>query len=59
VKHANPPIALAYDSKVSGHSWLITLDRDTSLTTANGYDNVTGIGGLTYGLLTLLAEGRH
>jgi subtilase family serine protease len=59
VKHANPPIALAYDSKVSGNSWLITLDRDTSLTTANGYDNVTGIGGLTYGLLTLLAAGRH
>jgi subtilase family serine protease len=59
VKHANPLIALAYDSKVSGHSWLITLDRDTSLTTATGYDNVTGIGGLTYGLLTLLAQGRH
>jgi subtilase family serine protease len=59
VKHANPPLALAYDSKVSGHSWLVTLDTDTSLTTANGYDNVTGIGGLTYGLLTLLAQGRH
>lgn len=59
VKHANPPIALAYDSLVSGHTWLITLDRDTTLTTANGYDNVTGIGGLTYGLLTLLAAGRH
>ncbi len=59
VKHANPPIALAYDSKVSGNSWLITLDQDSSLTTATGYDNVTGIGGLTYGLLTLLAEGRH
>jgi subtilase family serine protease len=59
VKHANPPVALAYDSKVSGNSWFITLDRDSSLTTATGYDNVTGIGGLTYGLLTLLAEGRH
>jgi subtilase family serine protease len=59
VKHANPRIALAYDSKVSGHSWLITLDTDTSLTTATGYDNVTGIGELTYGLLTLLAQGRH
>jgi subtilase family serine protease len=59
VKHANPPIALAYDSKVSGNSWLITLDTDSSLTTANGYDNVTGIGELTYGLLTLLAQGRH
>jgi subtilase family serine protease len=59
VKHANPPVALAYDSLVSGHTWLITLDRDTSLTTATGYDNVTGIGGLTYNLLTLLAEGRH
>jgi subtilase family serine protease len=59
VKHANPPVALAYDSMVSGHTWLITLDRDTSLSTANGYDNVTGIGELTYGLLTLLAAGRH
>jgi subtilase family serine protease len=59
VKHANPPIALAYDSKSSGKSYLITLDRDTTLTTATGYDNVTGIGGLTYGLLTLLAQGRH
>jgi subtilase family serine protease len=59
VKHANPPVALAYDSLVSGHTWLITLDRDTSLSTANGYDNVTGIGELTYGLLTLLAAGRH
>ena len=59
VKHANPPIALAYDSKVSGNSYLITLDQDSSLTTATGYDNVTGIGGLTYNLLTLLAEGRH
>jgi subtilase family serine protease len=59
VKHANPPIALAYDSKVSGNSWLITLDTDTTLTTARGYDNVTGIGELTYGLLTLLAQGKH
>jgi subtilase family serine protease len=59
IKHANPPVALAFNSPSTGFSWLITLDRDTSLTTADGYDNVTGMGDLTYGLLTLLAAGRH
>jgi subtilase family serine protease len=59
VKHANPPVALAFNSPSTGLSWLITLDRDTSLTTTDGYDNVTGMGDLTYGLLKLLAAGRH
>ena len=59
VKPANPPLALAYTGAVSGTSYLVSLDRDSSLTTARGYDNVTGLGGLTYGLLTLLAAGRH
>lgn len=59
VVHANPPIALAYTGAVSGNSYLITLDRDTSLTTARGYDNVTGLGGVSFTLLTLLAQGRH
>lgn len=59
VGHASPPVALAYDSHVSGNTWLVTLDRDTSLSTATGYDSVTGMGSLTYGLLNLLAAGRH
>ena len=42
-----------------GLSFLITLDTDTSLKTAKGYDDVTGMGGVTFNLLTLLASGRH
>ncbi|MCU1597972.1 MAG: family peptidase [Glaciihabitans sp.] len=57
VKHAS--IALAYQSHVSGHNFLVTLDQDSSLKTTNGFDEVTGLGGLTYGLLTLLAQGKH
>lgn len=55
----NPPLALAYTSAISGNSFLITLDQDTSLKTARRYDAVTGIGGVTFGLLSLLAAGRH
>jgi subtilase family serine protease len=53
------PLALAYTGAVSGKSYLVTLDHDSSLATTRGFDNVTGLGGLTYGLLTLLAHGRH
>jgi hypothetical protein len=56
---ANPPIALAYTSKTSGNSYLVTLDHDTSLTTQRRYDDVTGIGAVSFTLLTLLAQGRH
>jgi hypothetical protein len=59
VRPANPPVALAYTGAISGNTYLVTLDRDTSLTTARGYDDVTGLGGLTYGLLSLLAAGKH
>jgi subtilase family serine protease len=59
VKPANPPVALAYTGAVSGNTYLITLDRDSSLKTTRGYDDVTGLGGLTYGVLALLAQGRH
>jgi subtilase family serine protease len=55
----NPPLALVYTGATSHKTYLITLDRDSTLTTARGYDNVTGLGGLTYGLLSLLAQGRH
>ncbi|MEO6534167.1 MAG: S53 family peptidase [Pseudolysinimonas sp.] len=59
VKPQNPPAALAYTGRVSGNSYLVTLDRDTSLATAVKYDDVTGIGGVSFSLLTLLGQGRH
>jgi len=59
VKPQNPPAALAYTGRVSGNSYLVTLDRDTSLATTVKYDDVTGIGGVSFSLLTLLGQGRH
>lgn len=56
---SNPPQAVAYTSKTSGNSYLITLDRDTSLTTAPRYDNVTGLGSVSFSLLSLVGQGRH
>jgi subtilase family serine protease len=55
----SPTRALVYTGAVSGNSYLISLDQDTSLKTRKGYDTVTGIGGVTFGLLSLLAAGRN
>jgi subtilase family serine protease len=55
----NPTRALGYTSARSGNSYLISLDQDSSLKTASGYDTVTGMGGVTLGLLSQLAVGRH
>ncbi|WP_241704013.1 S53 family peptidase [Leifsonia shinshuensis] len=55
----NPPKALVYTSARSGNTYFITLDRDTSLKTAVGYDDVTGLGGVSFTLLSLVAQGRH
>jgi subtilase family serine protease len=55
----NPPLALAYTSATSGNSYLITLDEDSTLTTQRRYDDVTGLGGISFRLLGLLAQGRH
>lgn len=55
----NPPQAVVYTSATSGNTYLVTLDRDTTLTTAPKYDNVTGIGGVSFQLLTYLGQGRH
>jgi hypothetical protein len=55
----SPPQAVAYTSKNSGNSYLVSFDRDTSLTTAKGYDNVTGLGGVSFPLLSLIAQGKH
>jgi len=59
VKPQNPPAALAYTGRVSGNSYLVTLDRDTSLATTVTYDDVTGIGEVSFALLTLVGQGRH
>ena len=55
----SPTKALAYTSASSGNSYLISLDQDSSLKTAKGYDTVTGMGGVTFGLLSQLAAARH
>lgn len=55
----NPPQALVYTSKISGNTYLITMDQDTSLKTAKGYDDVTGLGGVSFDLLSWVAQGRH
>ncbi|MFF1633329.1 protease pro-enzyme activation domain-containing protein [Leifsonia sp. NPDC058248] len=55
----NPTQAVAYTSKTSGNSYLVSFDQDTSLKTAKGYDAVTGLGGVSFTLLSLVAAGRH
>jgi subtilase family serine protease len=52
-------VAVAQVSPSTGKSFLVTFDQDTSLTTARGYDDVTGIGEVSFTLLSLLAQGRH
>ncbi|WP_217498553.1 S53 family peptidase [Leifsonia sp. C5G2] len=59
VQPQNPPQALVYTSKISGNTYLVTLDQDTSLKTAKGYDDVTGLGGVSFDLLSWVAQGRH
>jgi subtilase family serine protease len=52
------PTALAYTSATSGNDYLVTLDQDSSLTTAKGYDDVTGLGSISFGLLSSIGHGR-
>jgi subtilase family serine protease len=52
------PKALAYTSANSGNSYLVTLNTDTSLTTARGYDDVTGIGSVSFNLLSFIGRGH-
>ncbi|MGN6326432.1 S53 family peptidase [Pseudolysinimonas sp.] len=53
------PVAVAATSPSTGKSFLVTFDQDTSLQTARRYDDVTGIGEVSFTLLNLLAQGRH
>lgn len=55
----NPTQAVAYTSATSGNSYLVSFDQDTTLKTAKGYDDVTGLGGVSFDLLSLVAAGRH
>lgn len=48
--------ALAYTSVNSGNSYLVTLDRDTSLTTRKGYDTDTGLGSPTLSQLSRIVK---
>jgi subtilase family serine protease len=59
VKPSSGQLALAYTGAVSGNSYLVSLDLDTSLKTAVKYDDVTGIGGVSFTLLSLVGQGRH
>ena len=49
------PAALAYTSSKSGKRYLISLGLDTSLATAGGYDDVTGLGSMTYRVAMAMA----
>lgn len=50
VQAPKSPSALSYTSASSGSQYLITLDQDTSLKTAKGYDDVTGLGSVNFKL---------
>ncbi|WP_439688791.1 S53 family peptidase [Curtobacterium sp. SP.BCp] len=56
VQPPGSPIALAYTSATSGKDYLVTLDHDTSLSTAKGYDDVTGLGSVSFSGLTRAAQ---
>jgi subtilase family serine protease len=45
------PFALAHTSALSGATALVTGDRDTSLTVTRGYDDVTGLGAVSFDVL--------
>jgi len=50
------PAALAYTSRKSGNRYLVSLGLDTSLATSRGYDDVTGLGSMSYRVAAALAH---
>ncbi|GAC1499511.1 MAG: hypothetical protein NVS2B15_22140 [Pseudarthrobacter sp.] len=50
------PAALAYTSQTTGNRYLVSLDHDTSLATAKGYDDVTGVGSMSYRVAAAIAD---
>ncbi|QDZ16149.1 S53 family peptidase [Humibacter ginsenosidimutans] len=59
VKPPSSEVAVAYTSATSGRSFLMTLNHDTSLNVTKGYDDVTGLGALSFDLAHQVAQGRH
>ncbi|MCU1605830.1 MAG: family peptidase [Modestobacter sp.] len=51
------PVALAYTSPLTGITALVTGDKDTSLTVRRGYDDVTGLGAVSFDILRRTATG--
>ncbi len=51
--------ALSYVSPFSGNRYLVTLDEGLTLTTAQGYDDITGVGSLKVPQLVSALGGRH
>ncbi|HKT56744.1 MAG TPA: S53 family peptidase [Microbacterium sp.] len=49
---------LAYTSAHSGNTYLVSYDTDTSLTTARGYDDVTGMGAINFALAQRTGHGH-
>jgi subtilase family serine protease len=52
------PKTLAFSNATTGASYLVTLDRDSSLKTTKGYDDVTGLGSISFGLATQVGHGH-
>ncbi|WP_227878578.1 S53 family peptidase [Arthrobacter dokdonensis] len=51
--------ALAFTSTSTGGKYLVSLNLDTSLTTARGYDDVTGLGSMNYQFALAVAQQRR
>ena len=51
------PRAMVFSSPISGNSYLIGTDHDTSLETAQGYDDVTGVGSMNVRFAMSIAGG--
>ena len=51
--------ALAFTRPSTGRKYLVSLNLDTSLKTARGYDDVTGLGSMNYQFALAVAQQRH
>jgi len=51
--------ALAFTSPSTGNSYLVSMNLDTSLATARGYDDVTGIGSMDYRFALAISRYGH
>lgn len=52
------PFPLAYSSRLSGNEYVIVGNRDTSLSVTPGYDDVTGLGAISFDALRRTAAVR-